>query len=145
MVRHQENLFFLLLVRWNGALCVRVQGTQGSERATCGIGSLFPPRGFKELNSDHWTWLQVSLPLNYLSSPRTNLYILSLRNMMDSVRIGPTLRVKHALPLPIKKVHGNHRASVCFSKSENTFSYWICRCQSEGAHSKKKKKMFIQK
>lgn len=57
--------------------------------------------------------------------------------MLDSVRIGPNLRVKHALPLPIKKVHGNHKTSAHFSKSENTFSYWICRCQSEGALSKK--------
>lgn len=74
-----ERIFsFFFLVRWNGALCVRVQGAQGSERATCGIGSLSPPHGFKELNSGHWAWPQVSLPLNYLSSPRTNLRIVSL-------------------------------------------------------------------
>lgn len=123
-------------------MCVRIQGTQGSEKATCGIGSLFPPRGFKELNSDHWTWLQVSLPLNYLSTPMTNLHILSLFEEHAGLRIGPTLRVKDVLPLPIKKIHGNHRASVCFSKSENTFSYWICRCQSEGTLSKKKRCLF---
>lgn len=66
--------FFFSEVQWS----IVGQGAQGSERATCGIGSLLPPRGFKELNSGHWAWLQVSLPLNYLSSPGTNLHILSL-------------------------------------------------------------------